>query len=293
MKRSYDIQVAHRAGNIVGECPLWHVGEQALYWVDARRPALQRLNPDGSVDIWPMPHKIGSFVFREKGGLIAAMQIGFCELDLEPLAVRPIVDPEPDKPDNRMNDGKCDRRGRFWCGTRDPTDHNPGGSLYRLDPDFRCTTMDSGFIVSNGLAFSPDDRSLVFGCTRGDVVYRYDFDLDTGAIGGRRDYLRTDGLPWQVDGATFDAEGYYWCALLGGGAVGRFDPDGRLDRLVEMPVRDPTMCSFGGEDLATLYVTSASVFLSPDERTAQPLAGSLFAVHGLGVCGVPEPFFAG
>lgn len=292
MKRSYEIRVVHRAGNIVGECPLWHAGEQALYWIDARKPALHRLNAGGGVDCWKLPHKVGSFVFREKGGLVAAMQIGFCEVDIEPLTVRPIVDPEPDKPENRMNDGKCDRRGRFWCGSRDPTDHNPGGALYRLDPDFRCTTMDTGFIVLNGLAFSPDDRTLVCGCTRGDVIYRYDFDLESGAIRGRRDFLRTDGLPWQVDGATFDAAGYYWCALLGGGAVGRFDPDGRLDRLVQLPVQHPTMCSFGGEDLDILYVTSASVFLSPTEKAAQPLAGSLFAVHGLGVRGTPEPFFA-
>jgi len=232
-------------------------------------------------------------VFRDKGGLIAAMQIGFCELDLEPFAVRPIVDPEPDKPDNRMNDGKCDRRGRFWCGSRDPTDDHPGGSLYRLDPDFRCVKMDSGFIIANAMAFTPDDRSLIFGDTAGEVVYRYDFDLEAGTIANRRDFLRTEGVPWQVDGATFDAEGYYWCALIRDGAVGRFSPDGRLDRIVRLPVRHPTMCNFGGRNLDVLYVTSGHLFLTPEEKALQPLAGSLFAVHGLGVCGVPEPLFAG
>jgi len=293
MKQTGDVKVVHRAGNIVGECPLWHVGEQALYWIDARKPSLQRLGAGGAIEHWELPHKIGSFVFREKGGLIAAMQIGFCELDLDPLAIRPIIDPEPDKPDNRMNDGKCDRRGRFWSGSRDPTDHNPGGALHRLDPDFGCTTIDTGFIVFNGLAFSPDDKTVVCGCTRGDVMYRYDFDLDAGTISNRRDFLRTEHHAWQVDGATFDSEGYYWCALLGGWAVGRFDPEGRLDTMVQLPIQHPTMCSFGGLNLDVLYVTSATVFLTPEERLAQPLAGSLFAVRGLGARGVPEPFFAG
>jgi hypothetical protein len=168
-----------------------------------------------------MPHKIGSFVFREKGGLIAAMQIGFCELDLDPLTVRPIVDPEPDKPDNRLNDGKCDRKGRFWCGSRDPTDDNPGGSLYRLDSDFRCVKMDSGFIISNGMAFSPDDRSLIFGDSTGEVIYRYDFDLEAGTIANRRDFLRTEGVPWVTarsgafrPTAAWTASSAFRCSIL-------------------------------------------------------------------------------
>ncbi len=293
MKRGYDVRLVHRADNLVGECPLWHGGEGALYWVDTRRPALQRLDRDGSVRVWDLPHKIGSFVFRRDGGLIAAMQIGFVELDLDPLAIRPIVDPEPDLPDNRMNDGKCDPQGRFWCGSRDPTNHNPGGSLYRLDPDRTCTRMDSGFIISNGMAFSPDGRTLMFGDSSGEVIYRYDFDAATGAIANRRPFLRTDALPWRVDGATFDADGYYWCALIGDSAVGRFDMDGRLDRIVRLPVSHPTMCNWGGPDLDILYVTSGHIFLSAEQRAAQPLAGSLFAVHGLGVRGVPEPFFDG
>ena len=293
MKHGSDVRLVHRADNLVGECPLWNVRERALYWVDTRRPALQRLDADGSVRVWDLPHKIGSFVFRERGGLIAAMQIGFCELDLEPFAIRPIVDPEPDQPDNRMNDGKCDRHGRFWCGSRDATDYNPGGSLYRLDPDFTCTRMDQGFIISNGMAFSPDDRTLVFGCSTSEVIYRYDYDGASGTISNKRPFLQTHGLPWHVDGATFDAEGYYWCALIRDGAVGRFDPEGRLDRIVRLPVQHPTMCNWGGDDLDVLYVTSGHIFLSEEEKRAQPLAGSLFAIHGLGVRGVPEPFFTG
>ncbi len=292
-KRTYDVTVAHPGKDLVGECPLWHPVEQRLYWVDTRRPALQRLEADGGVTTWAMPSNIGSFVFRRKGGLIAGLKQGFCEIDLQTGAVTDIVDPEPNLPENRLNDGKCDRKGRFWCGSRDPTDTNPGGSLYRLDTDFSFRKMDTGFIVSNGMAFSPDDKTLVFGDSRGETMWRYDLDIDSGELSNKRIFLSTQGLPWRVDGATFDADGYYWCALIGDWAVGRFDPQGRLDQIVRLPVSHPTMCNFGGPNLDVLYVTSGTVFLSEEEKARQPLAGSVFAVHGLGVRGVPEPFFGG
>ncbi|WP_426958596.1 SMP-30/gluconolactonase/LRE family protein [Muricoccus radiodurans] len=290
---SPEIEVVHEGGDLVGECPMWHPTEGRLYWVDTRRPALQRLEADGSVRRWVMPNNIGSFVFRRDGGVLAGLKQGFAWVDLESGAVAPILDPEPDRPENRLNDGRCDRRGRYWVGSRDPGDVNPGGSLYRLAPDLSCERMDSGFIVSNGMAFSPDDRTLIFADSRGEVVWRYDLDLDEGRIGNKRVFLSTAGLPWRVDGATFDAEGYYWCALIGDGAVGRFDPVGRLDRIVRLPVSHPTMCNFGGPDLDVLYVTSGTVFLGEAERSRQPLAGALFALRGLGVRGVAEPLFGG
>jgi sugar lactone lactonase YvrE len=288
-----EIEVTHRGTDIVGECPMWHPTEQRLYWVDTRRPALQRLEADGTVRHWDMPNNIGSFVFRRDGGIVAGLKQGFAEVDLSTGAVTPILDPEPDRPENRLNDGRCDRRGRFWCGSRDAGDENPGGSLYRLDPNFSCERMDTGFIVSNGMAFSPDDRTMIFGDSRGETVWRYDLDLENGWISNKRVFLSTAGLPWRVDGATFDAEGYYWCALIGDWSIGRFDPEGRLDRIVRLPVSHPTMCNFGGPDLDVLYVTSGTVFLNEAERARQPLAGSVFALHGLGVRGVPEPLFGG
>jgi sugar lactone lactonase YvrE len=288
-----EIEVAHHGADIVGECPMWHPTEKRVYWVDTRRPALQRLEADGTVRHWNMPSNIGSFVFRRDGGVVAGLKQGFSAVDLETGTVTPILDPEPDRPENRLNDGRCDRRGRYWCGSRDPGDVNPGGSLFRLDPDFNCERMDTGFIVSNGMAFSPDDRTLVFGDSRGETMWRYDLDLESGRISNKRVFLSTVGLPWRIDGATFDSEGYYWCALIGDWSIGRFDPEGRLDRIVRLPVSHPTMCNFGGPDLDVLYVTSGTVFLSEAERVRQPLAGALFAVRGLGVRGLPEPIFGG
>ncbi|MBA4790219.1 MAG: SMP-30/gluconolactonase/LRE family protein [Pseudomonadota bacterium] len=292
-KLTSEVRVACAEIDMLGECPMWHPVEERLYWVDTRRPALRRLEADNSITSWPMPSNIGSFVFRSRSGIVAGLKQGFCTVDLETGDVATLLHPEPHLAENRLNDGRCDRRGRFWCGTRDPGNDNPGGSLYRLDPDFSVTRMDSGFIVSNGMAFSPDDRTLVFGDSRGDTIWQYDLDMDSGALSNKRLYLSTAGLPWRVDGATFDAEGYYWCALIGHGAVGRFDPLGRLDRMVLLPVTHPTMCNFGGPDLGTLYVTTSSVLVPEEDRARQPLAGAVLAIEGLGVRGVREPLFAG
>jgi len=294
MKRGgYDIVVVPNVRNLLGECPMWHPVEQCLYWVDTRKPALQRLEHDGSVTLWPMPANIGSFVFRRSGGLVAGLKSGFSEIDLDPLSVVSRIHPEPQLPENRLNDGRCDRSGRYWCGTRDPSNDHAGGSLYCLTPAFDVRRMDQGFIVPNGMAFSPDDRSLVFGCTRSDRIYKYDFDLESGEIGNRRVFIDTSGVPWRIDGATFDEDGYYWAALIAGGAIGRFDGNGKLDRYINIPFSHPTMCNFGGKDLDVLYVTTGSVFVDDDERRRQPLAGCMFAIRGLGVRGVPEPLFAG
>jgi L-arabinonolactonase len=288
-----EITVAAPGRNALGEGPMWNVREQRLYWLDALAPAIHRLDRDGNVSAWTMPRPIGSFVFRQAGGLVGALKNGFCAIDLASSAVEQIVDPEPDRPDNLLNDGKCDRRGRYWCGSRDGALANATGRLFRLDPDLSCRAMDDGFIVSNGIAWSPDDRIMYFADSRAETVWACDFDLAAGTIGNRRVFFSTRDIEGRCDGATVDAEGFYWCALVHGGAIARIDPKGRLVRLIPMPVRHVTMCTFGGSSLDVLYVTSAASMLPEAERAEQPLAGALFAIHGLDVTGLPEPFFAG
>lgn len=288
-----EIVVACARADELGEAPMWHVPEGALYWVDALGPAINRLGADGKVSRWAMPRIIGSFVFRRRGGFVGALQNGFSTIDLDSGRVETVIDPEPERPGNLLNDGKCDRRGRYWCGSRDAALTHPTGALYRLDADFSCRRMDEGFIVSNGIAWSPDDRRMYFADSRGETVFIYDFDIDDGAISNRRLFFSTRGMKGRCDGATVDADGFYWCALVHGGAVARIDAKGRLDRLVALPVKHPTMCSFGGEKLDILYVTSATALATDAERAAQPLAGSLFAIHGLGAQGLPETMFAG
>jgi L-arabinonolactonase len=143
------------------------------------------------------------------------------------------------------------------------------------------------------MAFSPTEPTLIYGDSTGEEIYRYDFDVASGAISNRRVFLDTRHLPWRVDGANFDAEGYYWCALVYDWSIARFAPDGRLDRMIRLPTRFPTMCCFGGANLDILYVTTASYFLDEQGFKEQPLAGSVLSIHGLGVHGLPPERFAG
>jgi L-arabinonolactonase len=285
----YDIEVVRSARNLVGESPLWNPVERAIYWVDTRLPAVQRLGSDGSYQVWRMPSRTTTIALRRAGGLVVGTQRGFCTLDTVTGTISTLADPEAAMPNNRLNDGKVDRRGRYWCVSAD--EEHSQGSLFRLDPDHSCHRMDTGFTLGNGLAFSPDDRTMVVGDTTAGLVYAYDFDLDAGRVSNRRVFFSAQGKPWHTDGGTFDAEGYYWCALIFGGAVGRFDPAGRLDRMIRLPASAPTMCNFGGDDLSTLYVTSASLLLSDEARAREPEAGSLFAIRNLGIRGNLEPQF--
>lgn len=289
----HDIRVFHRGDDLIGECPIWNVDDDSLCWVDTRRPSINRLDVNGCYQSWQMPSPLGAFAFRRTGGILAAMQAGFAFVDLARDSVAFVRDPEPDLPQNKLNDGKCDSAGRFWCGSSDTNAKNPAGSLYRLDADLTCHRMDTGFIISNAIAFSPKQPVMIFGDSTGDTIYRYDFDLASGAISNRRVFLNTQHVPWRIDGANFDTDGYYWCAMVHDWSIGRFDLDGRLDRVIRLPARYPTMCCFGGPDLDILYVTTASVFLSDEEREQQPLAGSVFSIHGLGARGMPAERFGG
>jgi sugar lactone lactonase YvrE len=288
------IEVALPGPFRLGEGPCWHGAERALYFVDALEPAIHRWRAsDGARATWRMPEIVGSFAIRARGGLIASLRTGFGAVDLADGQVTTLVDPEPEKPDNILNDGKCDRRGRFWCGSRDATLTHPSGALYRLDPDLTTHRMDEGFIVPNGIAWSPDNRIMYFADSRAETVFAYDFDIDDGAISNRRVFFSTREIEGRCDGATVDAEGFYWCALVHGGKVARVDPKGRFDRVIDMPVKHPTMCTFGGDDLDVLYVTSAASMVPDAERAGTPQAGAVFAIHDLGVKGLPEPMFAG
>ena len=289
---------------MLGECPVWCPIDQVLYWVDTEEPGLHRFDPASGEDrAWPLPEHIGSFALREQGGVVAAMNSGFCFIDLETGAVEKITDPEAHLPQNGFNDGKCDRRGRFWAGTAcvDYTNppSSPTGALYRLDPDLTCHKMDDGIYESNTLAWSIDDGTMYFGDSNAGVIYAYDFDIDSGAIANRRRFARTAiaDIPLPVgtpaaDGSTIDGEGFLWSCFWDGWKVVRYAPDGAVDRIVMLPVQRPTSAMFGGPGLDTLYITTARSGLDADDLAKQPLAGGLFALDA-GVVGVPEPRFAG
>jgi len=286
------LSIASHHPDILGEGAIWHMGQQRLYWVDAFAPAIRRLDPEtGAVESFAMPADIGSFVFCADGTLIGGMRTGFNHIDLASGRVSPIANPVERHPQLMLNDGKCDRRGRYWCASVYLEFVGREAEIFRLDPDLSVRRMDGGFIIGNGIAFSPDDRRMYFADTRDETVWLYDLDIDSGAIGNRRRFFSTSDIEGLVDGATCDEDGNYWCALVHGAAVACISPEGRMLRRIPVPAKHPTMVAFGGPDLRTLYVTSSTRLLPADARSAWPDAGKVFVIHGLGVRGIPEPIF--
>ena len=277
--------------NMLGEGALWCPREQVLWWIDVSSVILWRFAPaSGRVEHWPLPKRAGSFALRGERGLLFAFQKGFATLDVPggDFTWRDV--PGIAFGDERFNDGKVDRAGRFWAGTLDRNVSRAIGQLYRLGTDYRVTVMDRGFTVSNGIGWSPDDRVMYFTDTTARRIYRYDFDLGSGQVSNRRVFVEAEPGHGGPDGMTVDAQGYVWSAQFDRWCIHRYAPDGSLERSIRMPVQRPTTCMFGGPDLATLYVTSARVGLAADADLTQPQAGNLFALDA-GVRGLPEARF--
>ena len=282
--------VAH-TNDVLGEVPRWHALENALYWIDALKPAVYRFDPArNEVERWAPPEKLGSFAPSAGGGLIIAGRNGFALYDPRGGSFVRIADPEDKAAENILNDGRCDSRGRFWAGSMTKTMQRASGKLYRVARG-RVDACDDGIWVSNGVAWSPDDKTMYFADSHVHAIFRYDYDVDTGAIGKRRLFADTKDRAGVPDGASVDADGFLWTAMFDGGCLARYAPDGRLERTVPMPVSRPTACAFGGPDLATMYVTTARFRLAPDRLAAEPFAGGLLALD-VGVQGLPESLYA-
>lgn len=277
----------------LGEVPLWCPKDELLYWIDVRRPALQAYRPkDRSVRIWPLPEVVGSYCLRRSGGMVLAMKSGLYSYDLDTRRLERVVDPEPTLPNNRLNDGRCDRQGRFWVGSMNDGDRLPTGTLYSVDADWQCRPTLRGLTIPNSLAWSPDGRTMYFSDTPTLRIMAYDYDPDSGTATRERLFADLSTHPGRPDGSTVDADGCLWNAEVRGSRVVRYTPAGRVDRQLLLPVSGVTACAFGGTDLRTLYITTARQRLSETELAAEPLAGALFAVD-VGVSGIPETPFRG
>jgi sugar lactone lactonase YvrE len=289
-----DVQCVVDARNTTGESPVWSARENALYWVDIPAGRVFRWRPDtGEERIWTLPAAVGSIGLRERGGLVAAMRSGFHLFDLDSERLTFLCHPEPDLPTNRLNDGKVSPEGRFWAGTMDERpEKEPIGSLYRLDPDHRCTRMTGEVKVSNGLAWSPDGRTMYHSDSRGGAIFRYDYDPEAGAIGRREVFVSMQSEWGRPDGGATDEEGCYWGCGTDAGRINRFSPRGELIEYVELPITHPTMPCFGGADQRTLYVTSLRENYSEADIARTPQAGSVFMFEP-GVAGAPVALYKG
>lgn len=278
----------------VGENPLYDAAHDRLYWIDVREtPAIHMLAlAGGAARSWPLAEDIGSIALAGGGRLLAALRSGFAFFDTATGRLEPITDPEPQLPHNRMNDGRCDPAGRYWCGSMNPESGSADGSLYVLDRRLGCRRVEGDFLTPNGIAWSPDGSVMYLADTRRGAIYVYPFDSAQGRLGPRRVFADLGAMPGGPDGATVDAEGYLWSAQFDGGCIVRYAPDGRTDRVIRLPVTKPTACGFGGAGWRQLFVTTATRGLGAQELRAEPLAGRVLVLD-VGVAGLPPvPFMA-
>ena len=293
-----DVRVAVAHAALLGESPVWHPGERALYYCDIPGHALHRFDPkSGALHHWPFDTDVASFAPMLGGDLLLAMRSGLWRFDPSTGERARLVEPPYDMAHERFNDGKCDPQGRFWVGTiyepRDP----PLARLYRWSRGTLACRQE-GITVSNGLAWSPNGRTMYWSDTKAHTIYAFDFEPATGDLANRRVFasfaLREPGSSLEryggrPDGAAVDVEGCYWVAMFEGQRLLRLAPSGEIVREVRLPVRCPTMPCFGGADLCTIYITTARQNRSTAELADQPLAGCVLAID-VDVPGLPVNF---
>ncbi|MEI7778936.1 MAG: SMP-30/gluconolactonase/LRE family protein [Actinomycetes bacterium] len=274
----------------LGEGPYWSSRTQALVWVDIIGQNLHRqLVGSNAVESWSMPSRIGCAVEWESDFLVGLAD-GIYRFNPLTGDLIFVADPEPDQPLNRLNDGKCDPRGRFWVGsTRDDSDEEVGG-LYRLDLDGRVVQVLEDVVCSNGLGWSPDGRVFYFTDSGPGCIDQFDFDMETGQVSNRRPFAQQADLPGIPDGLCVDSEGYIWSARWDGGCVVRYRPDGRIDKVVDLPVVRPTSCAFGGSSLDRLFITTVTFGLLSSQLT--PESGAVLELD-VACSGLPTTGYLG
>ena len=284
--------------NVLGEGVRWNAVRQKLFWVDIERAELWSLDPkDRATGTWTLPERVGSFAFRADGTLLVALESGLHVFDLESGEARRLTQFEADLPSTRMNDGVCDRQGRFVVGGLDEESLRPLSSVISFDAQGTVTSLISEVGCTNSLAFSGDGRKMYFADTSDRFIFRYDYDGQTGRLGERVLFAALPEAGGRPDGSTVDAQDHLWNAEWGGSQVTCYNPDGMVVARVALPVSNVTCCAFGGPGLDKLFITSAQQGLNQEQRTAQPEAGSLFvcdlASSGLENHGLPDVLYAG
>lgn len=279
--------------DVLGETPLWCEQTRSLLWLDIEQARLQRFQPEsGRHDVFQFDERyVGSVaLLRRPGRVLLGIDLGLYTFDLGTGERTLLCQVEDAALDNRLNDGRCDSHGRFWVGTMDNQLHRGQGALYRVDADGAVHRQFGEVIVANTVALSPTEDRLYFSDTRRHVTWRFGLDVERGHLGARevfRDYQAERERP---DGACVDSEGHVWQAMFAGARVVRYTPDGRVDRVIALPVSNPTCVCLGGPELRTLYITTARRFLTREQLRNEPWAGSVLAIE-VDVPGLPERRF--
>jgi sugar lactone lactonase YvrE len=283
------------AKNAVGESPIWHAASQALYWVDIPAKALHQWTSGQGVQTWVASEMIGCIAMHASGGFIAGMETGVFHLQPQADGIireAKLASIAHAAQGMRFNDGRCDRQGRFLAGTMlmDMAKSRQEGCVVCYENQSDLKSMIRGLFTPNGMAFSPDGQTIYLSDSHpnSQLIWAFDYDIASGTPFNQRVFVDMNPLPGRPDGAAVDTDGCYWICGNDAGLIHRFTPEGKLDQSLQVPVKKPAMCSFGGADMKTLYVTSirpANMDLSD-----QPLAGGVFALRP-SAQGIPEPFF--
>lgn len=290
------ISLVHDAKAEVGEGAVWDAEAGHLVWVDIDGGRIHRFDPaTGPLEPVEIGERLGCLALCGGSNILLAAQSGLYDLDLGTGARTLFAEPEAHLPDNRFNDGTTDRQGRWWVGSMSllPAPSPADGTFYRVDADRKVTPVIDGIICTNGLAFSPDGRTMYFSDSNPAVrtIWAADYDVDEGVPTNRRLFFDTRSVAGRPDGATVDADGCYWMAGVGGWQLLRLTPAGEIDMVIDMPIERPSKPEFGGPGLTDLYVTSIGINQSPG--TVQPHAGGLFVVTGLPAPGLTPARFPG
>ncbi|RYF61026.1 MAG: SMP-30/gluconolactonase/LRE family protein [Comamonadaceae bacterium] len=284
------VQCVLDARTDLAECPIWSPAEGAIYWADLNVGEVQRFDPASgdSRMVAALGEPVGSFALASDSGLLVATRSGIYHMPPAGGARRVVARPLAPEAAHRLNDGRCDRSGRFWVGAADETRTRADAGLYRLDGIGRCEQVLGGLTLSNALAFSPDGHTMYHADTPSHRVIAYPADPQTGALGPGRLFHHFAKDVDRPDGAAVDSLGRYWVALYGAGRMACLSPQGQRLFDVAVPCHCPTMVAFGGTDLRTLYTTSARQKRSEEELAAFPLSGAIFSVR-VDAPGLPEP----
>ena len=295
------VELYNDCKNLLGEGITWSVDQENLYWLDVVIPSklFQLHLPTNKLSTFIMPEMISSISIRSKKDLIVASQYGVYNYNLTSNNFTRLIETEPLLKFNRSNDGASDIKGRFWFGTMQNNLDEEGqdipitknsGSLYRLNTDLTLDKIESNLGIPNTFIWNPDNTKFYFTDSMEGIIYSYDFNEKSGEIKNKTNFATFNrGVP---DGSTMDSEGFVWNCRWGGSCVVRFDPLGRVDRVLEVPVANVTNCVFGGKDLKTLFITTARQGLSKEYITKNPYAGSLFAID-LSIKGIEDNNFLG
>ncbi len=275
----------------LGEGPVWVERDKALWFTDIKKRRIHRYDPAGGERrTWAAPEQVGFVLPAERGGFVAGLMSGLHRFDEATGRFTLIAEMEPERPNNRLNDGVVDPRGRLWFGTMDNKETAKTGAFYRFDRGIVEPTGLEGIAITNGPALSPDGRILYYVDTRSGTIDSADVG-DDGSLGPSRPFARIDPAEGHPDGPTVDGEGCVWIALYSGWEARRYSPAGELVDRVRFPVANITKIAFGGDDLRTVYATTARQGLSPEEMERQPQAGDLFEFRA-DVPGLASPLVA-